>query len=252
MQQYELIQLEEVTSTQTYLIDKDESLALQEFTTVYTNKQTLGRGQGTNKWESEKGKNISFSFLLRPTFLNPSNQYLITKIISLAIVEVLQDYGIENVKIKWPNDIYVNENKICGILVQNKIIGNELSAVYVGIGININQTKFSFALNPTSFFLEMKKEYSKEEVFQACMQRIISLYEEFKTGKLNNIDKKYLNNLLFLNQKRKYEYNGKLIEAEIKDINEYGHLVLEGRELDSKEEKPSVFVAELRELKFLF
>lgn len=252
MQQYELIQLEEVTSTQTYLIDKDESLALQEFTTVYTSNQTLGRGQGTNKWESEKGKNISFSFLLRPTFLNPSNQYLITKIISLAIVEVLQDYGIENVKIKWPNDIYVNENKICGILVQNKIIGNELSAVYVGIGININQTKFSFAPNPTSFFLEMKKEYSKQEVFQACMQRIISLYEEFKTGKLNNIDKKYLDNLLFLNQKRKYEYNGKLIQAEIKDVNEYGHLVLEGREFGFKEEKPSVFVAELRELKFLF
>ena len=252
MQQYELIQLEEVTSTQTYLIDKDESLALQEFTTVYTSNQTLGRGQGTNKWESEKGKNISFSFLLRPTFLNPSNQYLITKIISLAIVEVLQDYGIKNVKIKWPNDIYVNENKICGILVQNKIIGNELSAVYVGIGININQTKFSFAPNPTSFFLEMEKEYSKQEVFQACMQRIISLYEEFKTGKLNNIDKKYLDNLLFLNQKRKYEYNGKLIQAEIKDVNEYGHFVLEGRELGLKEEKLSVFVAELRELKFLF
>ena len=242
--QYELIKLKEVTSTQTYLIDKDDGLSLQEFTTVYTTNQTLGRGQGEHKWESEKDKNISFSFVLRPIFLNPSNQYLITKIISLAIADVLQGYGIDDVKIKWPNDIYVKQNKICGILVQNKIIGNELSAVYVGIGININQKDFLLAPNPTSFLLEKGRGFDTTQVFNSCMQRIIHKYEDYRKGKLKDLDKEYLEKLLFFKEYHKYEYDNKVIDAKIIDVNEFGHLILQDKDA-------TIYTAELREIKFL-
>ncbi len=245
MANYKLIQLKEVSSTQTFLIEKDKDLALSEFTAVYTTNQTNGRGQGSHKWESEKDKNISFSFLLRPYFISPANQYVITKIVSLAIVEVLQSYGIKDVRIKWPNDIYVKENKICGILVQNKVTGNELSAVYVGVGININQRDFLFAPNPTSFLLELQREFDTNEVFDSCMQKIIHIYNMYEEGNYSDIDKDYLSKLLFMNQYRKYICQEKEIEAKINGVNEYGHLVLEGR--NSK-----IYVAELREIKFVF
>ncbi|MDO5760400.1 MAG: biotin--[acetyl-CoA-carboxylase] ligase [Bacteroidota bacterium] len=244
MYKYEILKLDSVDSTQTFLMERDENLDLQEFYTVYTSNQSAGKGQGEHKWESEKDKNICFSFLLRPVFINPADQYIITQIISLAIVQTLRDYGLKEVKIKWPNDIYVKENKICGILVQNKIIGREFATSYVGIGININQTQFSFAPNPTSLCLETNKEFDKYKVFQKVMQNIIDLYTKYKYDTLNTLKQEYLNNLLFLNEYRNYEYLGKEIKAKIISTNSFGHLILQ-------DEKENTYTAELRQLNFL-
>ena len=245
MKEYEVLELESVDSTQTFLIDKEEKEELKEFFTIYTTNQLAGKGQGEHKWESEKDKNISFSFLLRPVFIAPAEQYVITQIISLAIASSLKDFGIAGVKIKWPNDIYVGENKICGFLIQNKIVGREIFASYVGIGININQTRFSFAPNPTSFYLETGREFDKYEVFQKVMQNIVAFYIKYKNGKLADIKQQYLNNLLFLNEYRNYDYFGKKITAKIISVNSFGHLILEGK---NKE----IYTAELREIHFLF
>ncbi|MBR1768938.1 MAG: biotin--[Bacteroidales bacterium] len=239
------IYLESVPSTQVYLMDLDEKDALEEFTYVYTYKQSAGRGQGDHKWESEDGKNICFSLLLKPYFINPAEQYVITKIISLAIAEVLAQLGLRDVKIKWPNDIYVKENKICGILVQNKILGSELSSVYVGIGLNVNQKKFIFAPNPTSLVLETGKVFDKENLLCLLVDRIAAKYLAFKNNELKSIDADYLSNLLFFDTFRNYEYLGKIISAKITGVNEYGHLILEDK-------KSNHIVAELRELRFLF
>lgn len=245
MRYYEVLKLEEVCSTQTFLIDKEEKEELEEFFTIYTTNQSAGKGQGEHKWESERGKNISFSFLLRPYFIAPSEQFVISQIISLAIVNTLKDFGLKDVKIKWPNDIYVKENKICGFLVQNKIVGKEIFASYVGIGININQTKFSFAPNPTSFFLETGREFDKEEVFQRVMLNIINLYTKYKCNIFPDIKQQYLNNLLFLDEYRDYEYLNKKITAKIISVNSFGHLILEGKNNET-------YTAELSEIHFLF
>jgi len=245
MYKYEVLNLESIDSTQTYLINKDKNLSLCEFFTVYTSNQSAGKGQGEHKWESEKDKNICFSFVLHPVFIDPSDQYIITQIISLAILRTLREYDINGVKIKWPNDIYVNNKKICGMLIQNKILGREFSVSYVGIGINVNQKIFSFAPNPTSFALEKNGEFNKEEVFQKVMQNIIGMYLEYKKGKSSNINKKYSDNLLFLNEYRKYNYKGKETEFRIIDVNPYGHLILKDREQKQH-------IAELREIEFIF
>lgn len=243
--EFKVFHLNEVASTQTWLMEQDCELSLPEFAVAYTENQTKGKGQGTNVWESEKGKNISFSFVLRPYFLEASNQYLLTQIVSLAIVDTLNKYLGRGVKIKWPNDIYVKENKICGILIQNKLLGAEFAAVYCGIGININQEIFSFAPNPTSLALELGKSLNTKEVFNLAMENIYNRYSQLKRGEIESIQKEYLSLLLFRGEMRTYEYLGEKIQAKILSVNEYGHLIFET--LDGK-----VSSCELKQWKFLF
>ncbi len=127
---------------------------------VYTSFQTKGRGQQKNEWISENGKNILMSILLYPETL-PAKQFIITQWISLAIVRFLEnEIGLKNVCIKWPNDIYINDKKIAGILIENTIKGNRISHSIAGIGLNVNQKKFpEYLPNPTSIFIETKKTY---------------------------------------------------------------------------------------------
>lgn len=117
--------------------------------------QTNGRGQRGNSWESVEGLNLTFSILLKPDNLLSVNQFVLSQLTALSIVSYLSLKGI-TAKIKWPNDIYVEDRKICGILLENILAGDKLSASIVGIGLNLNQVKFnSDAPNPTSLLCEM-------------------------------------------------------------------------------------------------
>ena len=111
-------------------------------TIVYTNYQSAGQGQSGNKWESEDGKNLLISIVLFPSFIKPADQFHISMTISLGICDFLKRY-IPGCSIKWPNDIYVNNDKIAGILIENFILGNKIENTIAGIGLNINQDKFS-------------------------------------------------------------------------------------------------------------
>ncbi|MBR1627496.1 MAG: biotin--[Bacteroidales bacterium] len=244
MKPFNIIKLSEIPSTQTFLLQEDERKVFDEYTVVYTNNQTHGRGQEKHIWESEKEKNVLFSLLLKPTFLDPSNQFLITQMISLAIVDTLQSYGLEDVKIKWPNDIYVKYAKICGVLVQNKITGLEFSNSYIGIGINVNQKKFLFAPNPTSMFLETGKETDLDIFLSDVLHNIYKRYLQLKEDELERLQSEYLSLLLFKEERRKYIYKGKEIEAKILGVNRFGHLILES-------DDTVVIQCELRELQFI-
>lgn len=124
-------------------------------TVLSTRCQTAGRGQRGNSWEAAPGENITMSLLLRPKGLHPARQFVISEAVSLAIVKVLHSYlpcrcG-ESVSIKWPNDIYYGDRKICGILIENSITSTGINHSIVGIGINVNQERFlSNAPNPVS------------------------------------------------------------------------------------------------------
>ena len=244
MKPFTIIELDETTSTQTYLTQEDERKSFDEFTVITAKNQISGRGQGTNIWESENGKNICFSLLLKPLFLNPSEQFIITQIISLAIVDVLVKYGLQDVMIKWPNDIYVSNNKICGILIQNKIIGNQISHSYIGIGINVNQRKFLFAPNPTSLTLETDKTYDLNKFLNDTLYNIYVRYMQLKENKIIEIQNKYLSLLLFKGERRKYIYEGREIVATILNVNEFGHLILQQTD-------ETILQCELRQLQFL-
>ena len=115
-----LIILPETDSTNNYLTQlcNEQQSAVREFTTVIAERQTAGKGQRGNSWESEDCRNITFSFVLYPTFIEARRQFILSQIVSLSIKEEL-DQWTEGISIKWPNDIYWNEKKICGILIEN-------------------------------------------------------------------------------------------------------------------------------------
>lgn len=140
---------------------------------VYTSFQTKGRGQQTNEWVSEKEKNVLMSIVLYPTIL-PSKQFIITQWVSLAIAHFLEkEIGLKNVAIKWPNDIYVGDKKIAGILIENTIQGNRISYSIAGIGLNVNQKNFpEWIPNPTSIVIEAQKEYEILYVIKKIRQHI--------------------------------------------------------------------------------
>jgi len=145
-----LIELEETDSTINFLgeLYTKKQKVLEEFTTVTSEFQTSGKGQRGNSWEAEKGKNLLFSFILYPSFLEVKQQFLLSQLISLSIKEEL-DKWTKDISIKWPNDIYWKNRKICGILIENDIEGHTFSRCIAGIGLNINQEKFeSNAPNP--------------------------------------------------------------------------------------------------------
>ena len=244
MDTFNVIKLKETSSTQTFLVQEDEQKIFDEYTVVYTDNQIQGRGQGTHVWESEKGKNVSFSLLLKPTFLDPSDQFRITQMISLAIVDTLRNYKVKDVKIKWPNDIYVGHSKISGVLVQNNIVGLKFSQSYIGIGINVNQTKFVLAPNPTSVFLETGKEYDLDKFLDDTLNSIYKRYLQLKEKGTDSLQAEYLSLLLFKGEQRKYIYGGEEIIAKILDVNQFGHLILELTDM-------TIIQCELRQLQFV-
>lgn len=186
-----LIYIEETDSTNHYLNDLCNKQDVSELTTVVANYQTLGRGQRGNSWESEKGKNLIFSFVLYPTSLEIRRQFLLSQIISLSIKEELDTY-VKDISIKWPNDIYWKERKICGILIENDLMGVHISQSIAGIGININQEEFfSPAPNPVSLKQITGQTYELSGILAGVMQRIIEYYSLLQKGEHTYITHRY-------------------------------------------------------------
>ena len=158
------IHLTEVNSTNSWLLEQlAQGQELADGTVVWTDAQTAGRGQRGNVWESEPGKNLTFSLLLRPDGLAPRDQFVISEVASLAVLYGLQTVlpaeVAQRLSVKWPNDVYVGDEKICGMLVENQLQGSKIAYSVVGIGVNVNQTKWvGNAPNPTSV-----KRFTAEE-----------------------------------------------------------------------------------------
>lgn len=242
--EFSIITIDRLESTQSYLIELSNKSELQEGVVVNALSQFKGVGQFDNKWESEDGKNLTFSLLLKPCFLNPCNQFLLTQVLSLAISDFLLKYIDKNVYIKWPNDIYVGRNKICGILVKNQLLGSVFENSFCGIGLNVNQEIFPPLPNPTSLFLETGKEFDLNEVLKAVLKNIDLRYNQLKEGKIEILQRDYMQRLLYKDVFAGYIYKGRAIEARIFDVNEYGHLLLEERNGDK-------ICCELKEIVFI-
>lgn len=163
------IHLIEVKSTNSWVLEQlAQGVPMEDMTVVWTKRQTAGRGQVGNSWESEADKNISFSVLLRPTFVAPRDQFVISEMTALAVSEIIPDSLI-----KWPNDIYIGDDKVCGILIENQLQGMTLAYSILGIGINVNQERWvGNAPNPTSLKLASGREWQPEEVLAQVIDRI--------------------------------------------------------------------------------
>ena len=158
---------------------------------VVAEYQTAGKGCGSNTWESERGKNLTFSVLLHPTEIRASWQFRISEAVSVALCETLERYfrtlspsdsyrelGEQEVTIKWPNDIYVGDRKICGILIENRLKGSTITDSIVGIGLNVNQSEFrSDAPNPVSIFQLTGEETDREALLQAFLKELSKAFD---------------------------------------------------------------------------
>ncbi len=213
-------------STNEKLKEITEEKDIPEFSVVMAGHQTAGKGQEGNSWESEKGKNLTVSILLKPDFLSPANQFYISKIVSIALLWILKELSIES-KIKWPNDIYVGDKKIAGILIENKIMGNTLSESIVGIGLNVNQQEFlSGAKNPVSIKDILNKDVDINDTLENLLEKLMFLYKGPYEGETDTIDEAYLKNLYRREGIFSFrDINGEF-QAEISDIETSGILVL--------------------------
>lgn len=165
----EIIWIDSTPSTHTLL--KEEGYRnLRQYTMVCARRQTAGRGQRGNSWESEPDKNLTFSMPLFPDWILPASQFTLSEAFALSIVALLQEEGIM-AKVKWPNDIYVGEKKICGILIEHAIEGKSITRSILSAGLNVNQTEFkSDAPNPTSMLTLLRRSIPDAE--EADLRRL--------------------------------------------------------------------------------
>ena len=185
----ELIRLKETDSTNNYI----KHLPLtKEMVIVSTEFQTAGRGQQGNSWESAKGTNLLLSILFSPPEnVLANNQFILSQAISLAIQKTLDEYT-SGICIKWPNDIYWNNKKIGGILIENELHGKKIERCIIGIGLNINQEVFkSPAPNPVSLFLITGKKYNRDEILMKIIHHFKSYIELIKEGNTKAIIQSY-------------------------------------------------------------
>ena len=183
---------ENTESTNNLLKELSLKEKLPEGYLVYTDFQTAGKGQPGNSWESENGKNLLFSILIYPHNILITEQFILSQITSLAIKKVLDNYT-GDITIKWPNDIYWKEKKICGILIENSLLRDKIDKCIIGIGLNINQEVFdSNAPNPVSLKQITGKETDRDKILLNIHHQLITLY---KNTDIENIQQKYHHNL---------------------------------------------------------
>ena len=175
------IHLSTVDSTNIYL--KENYDKLDNYTFVSSDEQTSGRGRQSRTWKSENGKNLLFSLLILDKHL--IDQYKTISILSsYSIIQVLEDMGINDLSIKWPNDIYYKDNKICGILLE-AVTKKEMECLIVGIGLNVNQEEFigEYINEPTSIKNVLNREIGIEKLKDAIYTKLIDNLEALKKHK---------------------------------------------------------------------
>lgn len=221
-----IIRLDSVNSTNSYLSEKMNNTGFHEGVVVIAEEQSEGRGQANNSWKSSKGDNLLCSILFKPK-CDLVYQFYFNQLVANSICQTLSEFGLDS-EIKWPNDILVKGQKIAGILIENKIKGRVLESSIVGIGLNINQSKFDKDLiNPTSLKLQLQQKLDNDLVLNKLIVQLEKNYFQFKRNELERIDKKYQLALFRKDKETLFMINNEATLAIIRAVNKQGEIVLE-------------------------
>ena len=237
------IRLTSVDSTNNFAAKLINDGIAEHGSVILAENQTNGRGQRGSEWQSQKAKNLLTSFIFKFETLDPEFLFRINAFVSIALIDFLSSYGID-AQIKWPNDIIVNSNKICGILVENKLAGNSLAYSIAGFGLNVNQIEFDRLNNVTSMFLEKNQEFDLDTLWLSIIS-FFQKWEVFITSKhrAENLHAMYQNNLFGLGEKRQFQVRSEVFEGVIKGVNMHGFLILQiGKEIHYFQSKEVVFL----------
>ena len=219
MMNFEIKHIEETDSTNRWMRENGS-----ENLVVVADYQTAGKGCGSNSWESERGQNLLFSVMIRPESLLAKNQFIITQITSVALCRTIEKYGGE-ISIKWPNDIYVGDRKICGVLIENRLQGRMIKDSIIGIGLNVNQTEFrSDAPNPISIKQITGKDTNREELLKVFLEQLNT------EAKSKTIIADYKALLYRREGIHTYKAGGTTFKASIVDVKDDGRLMLQNEQ----------------------
>ncbi len=219
-----IIRLDEVDSTNRYLADYAPDG--EEMTVVLADFQSAGKGQGTNTWESEKGKNLLFSILVHPTMVPLARQFQLSMAGAIALKMALSGYT-DGITLKWPNDVYWNDKKISGTLIQNVIGQGHIKDCIFGVGIDVNQVEFhSDAPNPVSLYQILGREVNRDELLQKILKAFEYCYSLIENGDYGDIAALYMDALYRRHGFWKYRDADGEFEAAFVEVEDDGHLIL--------------------------
>lgn len=222
---FNIVHLDSVSSTNTIareLLQKEEA---GEGLVIVAEHQTEGRGQQNSVWESHTGKNLLCSFVLTPTFMQVQQQVYLNMAMCLAVSDTLNSFT-RGVKVKWPNDVYIHDKKVAGLLIENALSGEQIRYSIVGIGININQQGFDEG-KATSLSMNTGLEHAKEEVLQELINNMGRRYAQLQLKQFEKIRTDYHNQLMGWKQLRTFKANEEVFDAVINGVDEDGRLVLQ-------------------------
>ncbi|MEO1437270.1 MAG: biotin--[acetyl-CoA-carboxylase] ligase [Bacteroidota bacterium] len=231
---------ESLDSTNTYALDLASKSRPAEGALIMADFQSAGRGQFGRTWESAHAENLMISVILYPTFLPADRQFCLNQAVSLGVYETLAAYPLSDVAIKWPNDLYVGDRKIGGMLIQNVLRGRHLETSVIGIGLNINQGEFARHLDrATSLRMETGQQFDRFEVLSKLAKNLEVHYLALRAGKQEELQSKYLSKLKYYNIWQRYQdTNGKQFMGKIIGVEPDGRLLVE---MDNSETRSFVF-----------
>lgn len=225
------IVLHETTSTNDYLLQLlANSTPLPEYTAIMTKKQTKGRGQRGTIWHATPYSNLTASIYVLPVNLPVNEQFFLTIIASLAVRDTILEYIDQPVHIKWPNDIYINRRKICGILIENKLVGSKIRASAIGIGLNVFETTFPTELERRAISLLQLNPHIQVSFLEMVyhLQRFTAIYNNMLAqGQHDMLLRKYNEHLFQLDEIRNYLVDGIRISGRITGVDGDGLLQME-------------------------
>jgi len=222
------IELLSVDSTNNYAMQQAKSGLAQHGYAYFAHEQTAGRGQFNKQWLTEKNENVILSVVIDTSALALTQQFVLNMIVALSVMELLNKYTTEKIKIKWPNDIYCRDRKAAGILIENIIQGKKWQFAIAGFGININQTVFDPVLkNPISLKQLTGKNYNTVDLAKELCAILNQGIQPIFSGKEDVILKRYNNALYKQNEVVKFKQGTKNFAGKVKHVDAFGKLIIE-------------------------
>jgi BirA family biotin operon repressor/biotin-[acetyl-CoA-carboxylase] ligase len=238
------VHLEQTDSTNAYLQRQQSGCDIRNWV-VSADGQTAGKGMGSNTWESEVGKNLTFSLALGVDFLPAGRQFLLSEAVALGLVQALDALlPSEKLLIKWPNDIYYENRKLAGILINSTIKANMMDVSIIGIGLNVNQMQFqNWPTHPVSMKMIAGKDFELQPLLEQIAEHIIIKVEQLKYNS-TTIEQDYLKRLFRYRTWADYEVEGRTMQLFITGIDPFGRLLL-------VDETNKTYCFDIKEIKFL-
>lgn len=220
-----LIKLNAIDSTNSYLRALYANEPLEDFTAVMANTQTQGRGQMGALWQSQKGKNLTFSVFKDLKGLNLDHTFFISIVTTLALIKALEQFYIERLSIKWPNDILSVDKKISGILIENVIKQDKITASFVGIGLNVNQTKFENLPQASSLKNITGGHFDLNELVVIIIENLKVYFTKLKKGNWESLKQEYESYLFRKNKPSTFkDTKGLMFSGFIRGVSHSGKL----------------------------